>query len=125
MEIPDTVQFSSLNHVIEDAGAKHRPYLYFAFMNWQRAIRDDRYKLIEYCVDGKRSTQLFDLIADIEETRNLAGDERYAEILSGLRTLLSEERIRQNDGNTPYGFTDRQGKHFWGTYESVEEGSGS
>ncbi len=123
LETPDTVQFSSLNHVIEDASAKHRPYLYFAFMNWQRAIRDERYKLIEYCVDGKRSTQLFDLIADIEETRNLAGDEKYAEILSGLRTLLSEERIRQNDGNTPYGFTDRQGKDFWGTYESVE-GSG-
>ena len=62
--IPPTVQFESLNSVIKNKNASHREHLYFAFMSWQRAMRDDQYKLIEYCVNGKRHTQLFDLKKD-------------------------------------------------------------
>lgn len=114
---PGTVQYKSLHAAIEDPGAPHRDHLYFAFMSWQRAIRDSRYKLIEYCVDGQRHTQLFDLAKDPDELKNLKDEDGYADTLQRLRTLLKEDRIRLNDGNTPFEFTDQQGKAFWGTFE--------
>lgn len=117
---PETVQFSSLNHLLDDAQASHREHLYFAFMDWQRAMRNDRYKLIEYCVKGKRHTQLFDLQEDPQEIDNLAANPEYASVLSELRSLLKQERVRLNDGNTPFEFTNKQGQKFWTMYEAVE-----
>ncbi len=121
LKTPKTVEFRSLNGILDDADAKHRDHLYFAFMSWQRAIRNEQHKLIEYCVNGKRHTQLFDLLKDPQEVNNLAADVKYAEILAELRILLKRERVRLNDGNTPSKFTDKQGKDFWSMYESVKD----
>lgn len=121
LKTPETVQFISLNKALNDADAKHRDHLYFAFMSWQRAVRDTQYKLIEYCVDKKRHTQLFDLVNDPQEMKNLAGDSKYAGVLANLRTHLKEDRVHLNDGNTPFAFTDKQGKDFWSTYESTSD----
>lgn len=114
-------EFSSLDEIIDNGDAKHRGHLYFAFMNWQTAIRNDRYKLIEYCVEGKRYTQLFDLIEDPQELINLAADAKYSDTLAELRALLRKERVRLNDGDTPCPFTNKQGEDFWTTYEAVQE----
>ena len=116
LPIPDTVQFRSLAPVIRDRRTPHRDHLYFAFMSWQRAVRDTQYKLIEYCVDGNRHTQLFDLRQDPQETDNLDGDPAHAKTRGRLRALLQKERVRLNDGNTPFPFTDKQGKDFWSAY---------
>ncbi len=64
--------------------------LFFAYRDVQRAVRDDRYKLIEYFVDGNRTTQLFDLADDPWETSNLAEDPESAEQLARLREDLDE-----------------------------------
>lgn len=120
LETPDTVQFKSLNNVIEDAKATHRDHLYFAFMSWQRSIRDLQYKLIEYCVNNERHTQLFDLANDPDELKNLADDIKYAKKLKALRGLLKQEALKLNDGSVPFDFTDKQGKDFWGMYESIK-----
>ena len=117
IETPDTVQFKSLSAVIKDPAAKFRDNLYFAFMSWQRAVRDERFGLIEYCVDGARHTQLFDLSEDPRQLKNLADDPGHKETLKRLRALLKEERVRLNDGNTPFPFSDQMGKDFWGQYE--------
>jgi len=116
LETPDTVQYQSLNPVIRNAEAEHRDHLYFAFMEWQRAVRKDRFKLIEYCVDGKRTTQLFDLKEDPSEANNLVADEKHQDVLKMLRALLEFERLKLNDGNTPYEFSNAQGVKFWETY---------
>lgn len=121
LKTPKTVEYDSLVNVLKNPDAKTRDHLYFAFMNWQRSVRDDQYKLIEYCVKGKRHTQLFDLKSDPEETKNLAGDPAYKDTVARLRKLLEQDRKRLNDGNTPYPITDAQGKEFWATYESVDE----
>lgn len=118
LKTPDTVQYESLNTILDDADAPHRDHLYFAFMSWQRAVRDARYKLIEYCVKSKRHTQLFDLIEDPHEMNNLAGDAAHQETLERLRTLLKQDRVDLNDGNTPFTLTDQQGKNFWALYDS-------
>lgn len=121
LKTPETVQYKSLAKVINNSEASHRDHLYFAYMACQRAVRDRRYKLIEYCVKGKRTTQLFDLVDDPNELSNLAGDAKHANVLARVRALLEKERVRLNDGNTPYDFTDKLGKDFWGTYESTDE----
>ncbi len=118
LETPATVEFKSLNKIIEDANTGHRDHLYFAFMSWQRAVRNKQYKLIEYCVDNERHTQLFDLKADKFETTNLANDLNYAHILDSLRTILKRDKELLNDGNTPFEFTNEQGHYFWDMYES-------
>jgi len=120
LKTPETVEFQSLNGAINDDQAKHRDYLYYAFMSWQRSVRDSRYKLIEYCVENARHTQLFDLIDDPHETKNLADDSKYAETLKALRTLLTKEAARLNDGNSPFQLPDKQGKAFWTTYKAAD-----
>ena len=90
-------------------------------MDWQRSVRDSRYKLIEYCVKDTRTTQLFDLSKDPHEMVNLAGSPEHAATLEKLRTLLQAECKRLNDGTTPYKFAAKQGKAFWGMYERVKD----
>jgi len=121
LKTPETVEFKSLRHLLNDGKATHRDCLYFAFMSWQRAIRDSRYKLIEYCVGGVRHTQLFDLTSDPHETANLAEKSEYAAKLKELRELLKEEAGNLNDGHAPSEFAREQGKEFWNTYHKASE----
>lgn len=116
LPIPATVEFQSLRPVLEHAAAKHRDHIYAAFMSSQRSIRDTRYKLIETCVKGDRHTQLFNLANDPEETKNLARTEDHHEVIQRLRKLLETERLRLNDGNTRFPFSDHLGKEFWSAY---------
>ena len=88
-----------------------------AFMSWQRSVRDGRFKLIEYCVEGERQTQLFDLAEDPQETNNRATDLEHQATVERLRTLLKQERVRLNDGNLPYELTHQQGVDFWTAFE--------
>jgi arylsulfatase A-like enzyme len=65
-------------------------------MDCQRAIRDDRWKLVEYFGEAERVTQLFDLAADPWETANLASTPEMDEQLTRLRGEL-ERWQRQID----------------------------
>lgn len=113
LNTPETVEFQSLVPILSAQSAKHRDHLYHAFMSWQRAIRKGDHKLIEYRVNGARHTQLFDIAKDPHETTNLAEKEEHAKTLAELRALLAQERLRLNDGNTPYPFANQQGLDFW------------
>ena len=118
--IPETVDFKSLLPVIQNCAAPHRDHIYLAFMSWQRAIRNERHKLIEYAVDGVRHTQLFDLQEDPEELNNLAADPAYQSTLADLRQLLASERVRLNDGDSTSRFTTQQGLDFWSASEDIQ-----
>lgn len=119
LKTPEAVEFKSLVPVLKNPQAAHREHLYFAFMSWQRSVFDGHHKLIEYCVKGTRTTQLFDLRKDPHELINLANEGDSADVLARLRKLLEAESKRLNDGNTKYPFTDKQGKDFWKTYHSA------
>jgi arylsulfatase A-like enzyme len=74
-----------------------REHLLFAYRHLMRGVRDERCKLIEYVVSGRRHTQLFDLQADPWEMVNLAEDTRYAGHLARLRALLLRWRDELGD----------------------------
>ena len=112
------MQFESLNEVIADAETEHREELYFAFMTWQRAIQDERYKLIEYCVDGERHTQLFDLQEDPHEMNNLIPGGEHLHRMSVMRNRLRELAGEFNDGDSTSDHTTQMGQSFWEAFDT-------
>jgi arylsulfatase A-like enzyme len=64
-------------------------------MDFQRAVRRGRWKLLRY--PEVNMTQLFDLEADPYETKNLADDPAQAERVKELMSLLAEEQKRFGD----------------------------
>jgi arylsulfatase A-like enzyme len=72
-----------------------RTTLVFAYRNVQRAVRDDRWKLIRYPQVDR--TQLFDLKADPDEATDLAGKPEHAAKIKELLTLLQTEQKRYGD----------------------------
>lgn len=95
--VPDSVEGSSLAPALADASERIRDRLYFAYEDLHRGVRDERYKLIEYVVEGERHTQFFDLQADPHETNNRAGDTVHTDRVARLRTELF--RLRQEYGD--------------------------
>ncbi len=87
---PGSVEGRSLAGIIRGDDDLVRDSLYFAYRDCQRAVRDDRYKLIEYSVGGTLTTQLFDILEDPLECTDLAGDSGHADRLNHLRSQLHQ-----------------------------------
>ena len=110
IDTPESVEGTSLASAMADPGVRPRTSLYAAYQQWQRMVKDDRFKLIEYVVDGRRTTQLFDLERDPLECHNLAGDPSEQDRLGALRDLLFQWRDDWDDARSPWG------KAFWDGY---------
>jgi arylsulfatase A-like enzyme len=94
---PTTVEGVSLGPALEGSAGAGRETLFFAYRDFQRAVRTRTHKLIEYAVAGERRTQLFDLVADPHETRDLAGDSRNQALIADLRAKLSAWQKQLDD----------------------------
>lgn len=70
---------------------------YITAMDNQRGISDGTWKLIEYHVNGKRTTQLFNLKNDPWERNDLSGQKKYEKTIQRLREKMAEEQKRTND----------------------------
>jgi arylsulfatase A-like enzyme len=84
-KIPATVKGKSLSKMFKDPGYQVRQGIYTSYRDFQRSIVEKRYKLIEYNVKGKRTTQLFDLKNDPWEMNNLAKSDDHRDVLAALR----------------------------------------
>ncbi|MFM8830414.1 MAG: sulfatase-like hydrolase/transferase [Spartobacteria bacterium] len=90
--------------------ASPRDALYLAYAGKHRGVRTRRHKLIEYVVNGRHAmTQVFDMVSDPLETRNLACD---AELLESLRGELFRLRDEWGDRDSSWG------QEFWKGYAS-------
>jgi len=96
---PPGIAGKSLGPVLRNQREKIRDELIFAYRHFQRGIRTDRWKLIEYNVAGKKTTQLFDLRKDPLEKEDLAGQPSYGETAGRLRALL-QQRLREAGDRT-------------------------
>ena len=113
VDIPKTVEGTSLVSALHNAQDHVRDTLFSAYRQYQRMVKDDRFKLIEYVVDGRRTTQLFDLQNDPFEMHNLAGDETHAETLEKMRAILFQWRDDWDDEKSEWG------KTFWNGFANT------
>ena len=99
ISIPGSVEGRSLAPILRDSKRKGRRTLFFAYKDVQRGVRNERYKLIEYVVNGKQTTQLFDLQSDPWELNNLADKAEYNKQLKLLRKELLKCKQELNDSS--------------------------
>lgn len=92
---PPGLDGSSLRPVWEAKAAGARDSVFLAFMQHQRAVRDDRWKLIAYPALGH--LQLFDLQIDPFETRNLIEHPAHAGEVRRLHALMRTWQQRVGD----------------------------
>ena len=94
-KLPEGIEGKSLCPIIEGKSSKVRDVLYTAYRDCQRAIRDDRWKLIRYPLVDR--TQLFDLSTDPHELNNLTDKPEHAAKLAELTIFLGKEMSRCAD----------------------------
>ena len=86
---PATSEGRDFSAVLRDPARSGRPAMMFAYRDVQRAVRDERWKLIRYPQVDR--TQLFDLAADPHETRDLSAEAAHAGRIAQLTALLESE----------------------------------
>jgi arylsulfatase A-like enzyme len=94
---PAPVDGESFYKQIIDPGKPHHDYILTSYKSYQRAIRDKRYKLIKYDVDGKENQQFFDLIEDPYETNDLSGNDSLRSQMNVLEDELVKSLKQYND----------------------------
>ena len=92
---PASSEGQEFSAVLSDPTRPARSQIFLAYRNVQRAIRDDRWKLIRYPQVDR--TQLFDLQADPDETTNLSDEPAHAVQVAELTDLLQREQSEFGD----------------------------
>lgn len=85
---PKGIDGLSLKPVIEGKAKGVRDSLFLSYLDFQRAVRDERWKLILFPKIGKR--ELFDLASDPDEMKNLADDPTQAPRIESLTAKLRD-----------------------------------
>ncbi len=96
IEKPEYVEFNSLIPAINKE-VTSSPYseIYGAYINLQRMIRTDKYKLIVYPKASK--ILLFDIVNDPEEINNLADNPEYFDVVKDLAGRLKKQQEIMDD----------------------------
>ncbi len=93
---PEYIDFNSLLPAIKDPGLPGPYYsIYGAYMNLQRMIRTDRYKLIFYPNAG--IYRLYDMINDPDELTDIAGNPDNINIIMDLSKYFQEQQDIMTD----------------------------
>jgi arylsulfatase A-like enzyme len=92
---PRTSEGIDLSATLRKPETPARQSLMFAYRNVQRAIRDDRWKLIRYPEVDR--VQLFDLKSDPDERTNLADRPEHTARVASMTASLAAEMKRLDD----------------------------
>lgn len=92
---PDGMDGHDLSPVWRRERPRVRETLFTAYVDAQRAVRDEGWKLIRY--PGLHHTQLFDLRTDPYELRDLAGDPAQQERVATMLRWLEDWQRRTGD----------------------------
>jgi arylsulfatase A-like enzyme len=89
---PASHEFRSLLPLIRGEAYERRPAIYGAYLDLQRAIIHDSFKLIVY--PKANVSRLYDLRRDPLEQTDLASSPEYQEKIAVLKQLLADEELR-------------------------------
>ena len=92
---PSTVQFPSLIPLLQGKKGQLFDSMYCAYRKFQRSVRTDQYKLNLY--PEVKQVQLFDIVNDPWELKNLASNTSNAALISGLYHELTRLQQRISD----------------------------
>lgn len=92
---PSGLEGESLRPLWEGKKARLRDSVFLPYLEVQRAVRDDRWKLIAYPKIGH--LQLFDLQNDPHETTNVIDRPQSAELVTRLMKLMKQWQARVGD----------------------------
>ncbi|MEW6303131.1 MAG: sulfatase-like hydrolase/transferase [Verrucomicrobiota bacterium] len=95
--IPPTLDGKSFAGVLQGRQAKVRDTLFLAYRDVQRAIRDDRWKLIRFPQINK--SLLFDLQNDPQELKNLADDPAHSQRIDRMLGWMRDWQKQLGDGD--------------------------
>ena len=93
--VPGSVDGKSLLPILTGEAKGVRESIVTTYRDVQRAVRDNRWKLIRYPQADMK--QLFDLLADPQETLNLAEDKQQRQRVREMVYLLREWQRRYGD----------------------------
>lgn len=96
VDTPPGLDGQSFAPVIAGKSQGVRDSLFLSYRDVQRAVRDDRWKLIVYPQINR--TQLFDLASDPNELTNLADQAEHAERIAALTERMQTWQQRLGDG---------------------------
>lgn len=111
--IPATASGLSLVPVMKGRRESVRDSLYLAYSGTQRAVQEDRLKLIESIYGGARRSQLFDLRRDPHEMHDLAASPDFQSELLRLRGELLRLKAQYHE-------SDAEAPEFWNRVRSGE-----
>lgn len=97
VDVPVSVETSSFYKTLIDPTVPHREYLMTSYRKYQRAVRDEQYKMIKYRVKGEKHVQLFDLKNDPWEMNNLISERKYKKEVKTLQAALESLLVEYND----------------------------
>jgi len=95
--VPDDTYYQSLWPFMSAGPSAGREYLHSSYIDSQRMVRDEQYKLIEYSVRGERRTQLFDMVNDPHELKDLSAAAEHAGMVERLRSELKRWQAEIGD----------------------------
>ena len=89
-------EFQSLLPMIRKSSESSKyDAIYGCYMNLQRMVRTEKYKLIVY--PKIQELLLFDMVNDPLEMSDLSDDPAYAEILTEMKEKLTDQQLIMND----------------------------
>ena len=93
---PSDLEGESLRPLWEGTRGRVRDSVFLPFINIQRAVRDQRWKLI--CYPKISHIQLFDLQTDPDEKTNLIDRAEYKDQIQRLQKLMGQWQAKVGDG---------------------------
>ena len=96
LKVPESVDYPSIAPLVKGEGKGGEEVIFNAYIETQRLVRTDRYKLVHYPKIGRN--QLFDLKEDPHETNNLINDPKLKSVKSQLLATLRRKREELGDG---------------------------
>ncbi|MDD4872259.1 MAG: sulfatase-like hydrolase/transferase [Kiritimatiellae bacterium] len=114
--IPPEVESKSLVPVITGKAVKVRDYVFTAYRNCQRAVRNERWKLIRYPRINK--SQLFDLEKDPHEISDLADKPECTDKVKEMMAILGKLQ-KEYDDSCPL-ISTNPGDPAWSPEKAIE-----